>query len=95
MILASQKCVFDKQGLRFKSLKNQKYFKNYFVKESTSASPSTTCNFFGRGGHISSTFPLRNSSQKNLNVKAKNIWIEKSKVTNPQGPKKIWVPKST
>ena len=30
MILASQKCVFDKQGLRFKSSKNQKYFKNYF-----------------------------------------------------------------
>ena len=23
------------------------------------------------------------------------VWIEKSKVTNPQGPKKIWVPKST
>ena len=52
MILDSQKCVFDKQGLGFKSLKNQKYFKNYFVKESTSASSSTTCNFCGRGGHI-------------------------------------------
>ena len=47
-ILASQKCVFDKQGLGFKSSKNQKYFKNYFVKESSSASPSTTCNFYGR-----------------------------------------------
>ena len=32
MILASQKCVFDKQGLGFKSSKNQKYFKNYFVE---------------------------------------------------------------
>ena len=32
MILASQKRVFDKQGLGFKSSKNQKYFKNYFVK---------------------------------------------------------------
>ena len=32
MILASQKCVFDKQELGFKSSKNQKYFKNYFVK---------------------------------------------------------------
>ena len=42
MILASKKCVFDKQGLGFKSSKNQKYFKNYFVKESASASPSTT-----------------------------------------------------
>ena len=48
MILTSQKCIFDKQWLGFKSSKNQKYFKNYFVKESTSASPSTTCNFCGR-----------------------------------------------
>ena len=54
MILTSQKCVFDKQGLGFKSSKNQKHFKNYFVKESASTSPSTTCNFCGRRGHISS-----------------------------------------
>ena len=80
MILTSQKCVFDKQWLGFKS---------------SSASPSTICNFCGRGGHISSTCPLRNGSQKNSNTKVKKVWIEKSKVTNPQGPKKIWVPKST
>ena len=95
MILANQKCVFDEQELGFKYSKNQKYFKSYFVKESTSASPSTTCNFCGRRGHISSTCPLRNGSQKNSNVKAKKVWVEKSKVTNPQGPKNIWVPKST
>ena len=95
MILASQKCVFDKQGLGFKYSKNQMYFKNYFIKESTSTSPSTTCNFCERGGHISSTCPLRNSSQKNSNAKVKKVWIEKLKVTNLQGPKKIWVPKST
>ena len=83
MILASQKCIFNKQGLGFKSSKNQKYFKNYFVKESTSASPSTTFNFYGRGGNISSTCPLRNGSQKNSNAKAKKVWTEKSKVTNP------------
>ena len=75
--------------------KKSKVFKNYFVKESSSASPSTTCNFCGRGGHISSKCPLRNVSKKNSNVKAKKVWIEKSKVTNPQRPKKIWVPKST
>ena len=63
MILTSQKCIFDiKKGLIFKSSKNQKYFKNYFVKESTSASHSTTCNFCGRAGHISSTCPSRNGS---------------------------------
>ena len=95
MIIASQKFVFDKQGLGFKSSKNQKYFKKHFIKESTSASPSTTCNFCRKGGHISSTRPLRNVSQKISNAKVKKIWIEKSKVTNPQGPKMIWVPKST
>ena len=79
MILASQKCVFNKQGLGFKSSKNQKYFKNYSVKESASASPSTTCNFCGRGGHISSTCPLRNGTQKISNAKAKKVWVEKSK----------------
>ena len=64
MILASQKCVFDKRGLGYKSSKNEKYFKNYFVKESTSESPSTICSFCGIGGHISSTCSLRNGSQK-------------------------------
>ena len=53
MILVSQKCVFDKKGIGYKSSKNEKYFKNYFVKESTSESLSTICNFCGRGGHIS------------------------------------------
>ena len=40
---------FGQKRLGLKSLKNKKYFKNYFVKESKSASPSTTCNFCGRG----------------------------------------------
>ena len=62
MMLANQKCVFDKQRIGFKSSKNQKYFKNYCVKESTSASPSNTFNFCGRWCHISSTCPLRNGS---------------------------------
>ena len=70
MILASQKCVFDKQGLGFKSSKNQKYLKNYFVKESTSASPSITCNFCWRGGHISTTCLLRNGSKKEFKCKS-------------------------
>ena len=82
MILASQKCVFDKRGLGYKTSKNEKYFKNYFVKESTSKSPSTICNFCGRGRHISSTCPLRNGSQKVSTSKSKKVWVEKSKVTN-------------
>ena len=32
MILASQKCVFDKRGLGYKTSNNEKYFKNYLSK---------------------------------------------------------------
>ena len=45
MILASQKCVFDKKGLGYKSSNNKKYFKNYFVKESTCEILSTFATF--------------------------------------------------
>ena len=77
MILASQKSVFDKKGLGYKSSNNEKYFKNYFVKEPISENPSTICNFCGRRGHISNTFPLRNGSQKVSTSKSKKAWIEK------------------
>ena len=61
MILVSQKCIFDKKGLGYKPFKNKKYFKNYFVKEASSFSPSTICNLYGRG-HISDNCLLRKSS---------------------------------
>ena len=64
MILANQKCVFDKRGLGYKCLKNEKYFINYFIKESTSENTLTISNFCGIGGHISSTCPFRIESQK-------------------------------
>ena len=89
MILVSKKCVFDKRGLGYKTSKNEKYFKNYFVKESTSESSSTIWNFCGREGHISSTCHLRNGSQKVSTSKSKKAWVEKSMVTNHQGPKMI------
>ena len=69
MILASKKCVFDKKGLGYKCSKNEKYFKNYFVKESTSESPLTIFCFCGIGGYISSTCPLRNGSKNALTSK--------------------------
>ena len=88
MILASQKCVFDKQGLGFKSSKNQKYFKNYFVKESASASPSTTCNFCGRWWHVSSTCLLRNGSQKNQMLKLKRFGLRNPRSLTLKDPKR-------
>ena len=80
MIFASQKCVFDKRGLGYNSSKNEKYFKNYFIKESTSESLSTICNFCG--GHIIGNCPLRNGSLKVSTSKSKKAWVEKSKITN-------------
>ena len=68
--------------------------KNDFIKESTRDSPSTICNFCGRGRHNCSTCPLRNGSQKTSTSKSKRTWVEKSKVTNHQRPKKIEVPKA-
>ena len=93
MILASQKCIFDKKGLGYKPFKNKKYFKNYFVKEAFSFSHSTICNFCGSRGHISDMCPLRKSPYVLQNSKL--FWIPKGGKTNPLGPKKIWVPKVT
>ena len=99
MMLASQKCIFDKKGIGYKGTKNEKYYKNYFVKEGASKGLSTTCNFCGRKGHISNTCPLKFGNKKN-NPKPKRkinkIWgKDKEKGTNIEGPKMIWVPKVT
>ena len=93
MILASQKCIFDKKGLGYKPSKNKKYFKNYFVKEAAKFSPSTICNLCGREGHISDNCLLRKSSHVLQNSKL--FWIPKERKTYPLGPKKIWVQKVT
>ena len=60
IILSSQICIFDKNGLGYESFKKKKYFKNYFVKNTSSTSLSTICNFYGREGYISRTCSLRN-----------------------------------
>ena len=91
--MASQKCIFDQKGLDYKPFKNQKYFKNYFVKEASSFSLSTICNFCGKGGHISDIFPLRKSPLVLQNSKL--FWIPKGRKTYSLGAKKIWVPKVT
>ena len=85
--------IKKKKGLGYKPVKNKKYFKNYFVKEAYSFSPSTICNFCGRGGHISDICPLRKSPHVLQNSKL--FWIPNGGKANPLGPKKIWVPKVT
>ena len=72
----------------FKSSKNQKYFKNYFVKESTNLSPPIAYIFCRRAWQINSTCYVINGPQKDSISKVKKIWVENYKVTNPQGPKR-------
>ena len=89
--MASQKCIFDKKGLGYKPFKNKKYFKNYFVKEASSFSPSTIFNLCERGSHINDFCPLRKSPHVLQNSKL--FWILNGGKANPLRPKKIWVPK--
>ena len=89
MLLASQKCIFDKRGLGYKDAKKEKLYMNYFVKEGASENESTTCNFCGRKGHISSSCKLKVGSSSNV-IKTRVI---KEIKTNHKGPKKVWVPK--
>ena len=86
MILASQNYIYDKKGLGYKPFKNKKYFKNYFVKEAYSFSPSTIYNLCGIGGHINDNCLLRKFPHVFQNSKL--FWIPKGIKTNPLGPKR-------
>ena len=89
MILASQKCVFDKRGLGYKTSKNEKYFKNYFVKESTSESSSTICNFYGRGGHISSSCPLKMDPKRHQLLSQRRLGLKNQRSLTTKDPKRF------
>ena len=89
MLLASQKCIFDKRGLGYKDAKKEKLYRNYFVKEGASKDKTTTCNFCGRNGHISNSCVLKIESSS----KTTKSRVIKRIATNHKGPKKIWVPK--
>ncbi|GAV58062.1 hypothetical protein CFOL_v3_01598, partial [Cephalotus follicularis] len=88
-LLGLQRCVFDKAGLGYEEKNNVKYFNNFFVKKNE---PKITCNHCGRLGHISSSCFLK----KKLGfVKCRKIWVPNGTfVTDIQGPKFTWVPKS-
>ena len=45
MILTSQKCVFDKKGLGYKSSNNEKYFKNYLSRSPQVNAPQPFATF--------------------------------------------------
>ncbi|GAV81585.1 zf-CCHC domain-containing protein/DUF4219 domain-containing protein/UBN2 domain-containing protein, partial [Cephalotus follicularis] len=86
-LLGLQRCVFDKAGLGYEEMNNVKHFNNFFVKK---VEPKISCNYCGRLGHISTLCFHRKNISKN-----KKVWIPKgTTLTNPQGPKFIWVPKA-
>ncbi|GAV57696.1 hypothetical protein CFOL_v3_01233 [Cephalotus follicularis] len=88
-LLGLQRCVFDKAGLGYEEMKNVKHFKNFFVKK---VEPQFCCNYCGRIGHITTSCSFRNNL---CYGKTRKIWVPKGTlVTNLQGPKFKWVPKT-
>ena len=85
-ILASQKCIFDKNGLTYWLYKNKRYYKNYFVKEASSSNLNTIFNFCGINCHIRGICPLRKSP--NVVYGSKSFWILNERKANPLGLKK-------
>ena len=89
MILTSQKCVFDKKGLGYKTSKNEKYFKNYFVKESTSESSSTICNFCGRGGQIRALVLLEMDPKRHQLLSQIRLGLKNQRSLTTKDPKRF------
>ena len=82
-MLGGQRCVFNKGGLGYKPHVKQKYFKNYFVKASTS-DPKYVCTYCNQNGHTSFSCAIKKNTYFETNQGSR---------TNHQGPKFIWVPK--
>ena len=89
-MLNNQKGVFDKAGLGFNPNSKQKFLKILFTPASTSLSHAS-CFKCGRIGHKAYTCKSRMLNAKSL----RKVWVPKgTNVTNLQGPKKAWVPKT-
>lgn len=52
------KMYFGWEGIRLQPHKNEKYYKNYFVKKASRCNLSTICSCYGRGSYISDNCPL-------------------------------------
>ena len=73
LILGAQKCSLDKGGLGYTKSNCEKYYKNFFVKASTSLNHVDICNYRGNKGHISSSCFMK----KNNYDKKKYIYVQK------------------
>ena len=91
LILGIQKYSLDKEGLGYSVSNCEKYYRNFFVKASTSSNHLIYCNYCGIKGHISSSCYIKKNDLKKRNF----VWIQKgtkrpySIETNQKGPKMI------
>ncbi len=95
MILDSQKAVYNKAGLGYRTNTKQKFLKNIFVK---AKNENVTCYCCNKIGHRAYECNFRKSSQNkssnNQKIKFKKVWVPKGTwSTNPKGPNLVWVPK--
>ena len=89
-MLNSKKCVFDKRGLGYKPKLKQKYYKNYFVKATSTSDHKIVCHYCNGNDHMKLRCPVK----RNAYYGVKYIWVPKGTITTTQGPKKVWVPKT-
>ncbi|KAM7481240.1 hypothetical protein LguiB_005823 [Lonicera macranthoides] len=89
-LLGMQRCVFDKAGLGYNQIDNQKDYKNFF-KTYTPHNPTNLCSFCGRNTHSAHSCYYK---EKNF-AKNKLAWIPKGTTmyANRKGPNLFWVPK--
>ena len=88
-MLNSQKCVFGKGGIGYKPNLKQKYYKNYFVK-SAPINNQIVCHYCNRDDHMKNICPVK----RNAYYDVKCFWVPRGTISNTQGPKKFWVPKT-
>ena len=86
MMLKLQQAICNKASLGYQSYHNQKSAYKLFKK---SSQDNLTCFICGKIGYKSYTCNSRNN-------RIMNVWIKKiTCLTNHEGPKITWIPKST
>ena len=74
MMLKSQRAIFDKAGLGYKSYYKQKSINTLYKK---SSSDNIVCFCYGKLGHKSYTYNMRNRLNSS---KIKQIWVAKNPI---------------
>ena len=79
-LLNSKKCVFDKEGLWYKPRLKQKYYKNYFVKVTSTSDHKIVCHYCNQNGYMKYRFSLKRNAYHGV----KCVWVSKGTITNTQ-----------